>query len=431
MKLAVIALSIGTVLTVEQRDAYRGNLDSASVAVSADGRFVAFTTFGQLVTADGNSTSDVYVLDRVRQHVTLESADTIGNSGDTSHPSISGDGRFVAFERASSVWLRDRTRGVTTAIAAGYEPSISRDGTVVTFSADSFDGLSNDVNGEKSDIYSVTLSSGEARRISVGMPDLDASIASSVHPSTSSDGRYVAFTSRVRKKGAAASAPQVFVRDAVRNITTRVGTGWDPSLSADGRFLAFVDMSNRLANIYLADLQTGGTRLVTTSVRRAPANGDSGRPTISADGRFIAFQSDASNLVGTEDFNLLWDVFVFDRTTEHMVRVSGDTHEAWMEPSGGPSIDGGGSLVAFSSRHPTDASDKKNDFDLYVATMTFATSHRRDAAAHSSIRLSFFGFRYAIAALRATPSPAALVSSPMRIANAPPPRPIAMARPPA
>ena len=62
-------------------------------------------------------------------------------------------------------------------------------------------------------------------------------------------------------------------------------------------------------------------------------------------------------------------MFVFDRTTGAMIRVSGDREEVWMEPSGGPSIDATGSVVAFSSRHPTDASDKRNDFDLYVATV--------------------------------------------------------------
>jgi Tol biopolymer transport system component len=366
MKLAVIALSVGTVLTVEQRDAQRGNLDHASAAVSADGRFVAYTTFGQLVTADNNRTSDVYVLDRVRQQVTLESADTISHSGDTSQPSISGDGRYVVFERASHVWLRDRARGMTISIAAGYQPFISENGTVVVFTAEKFDRVSIDENGERTDVYSVNLSSRDAQRISVDMPGIDASVAGSIHPSTSGDGRYVAFTSRMKRTGAAATAPQVFVRDTARNITKLVGAGWDPSLSADGRFVAFVGRSDGLANIYLADLQTGGTRIVTSSVRRRTANGNSGRPKISSDGRFIAFQSDASNLVAEEDFNLLWDVFLFDRTLDRIFRVSGDPHEPWMEPSGGASIDGRGSVVAFSSRHPTDASDKKNDFDLYI-----------------------------------------------------------------
>ena len=91
---------------------------------------------------------------------------------------------------------------------------------------------------------------------------------------------------------------------------------------------------------------------------------------MSSNGRFVAFQSEASDLVAVEDFNLLWDVFILDRTTNAITRLSGDLEEAWMEPSSGPSIDASGSVVAFSSRHPTDASDKKNDFDLYVATVS-------------------------------------------------------------
>ena len=51
-------------LTVEQRDASRTMFEHSSVAVSADGRFVAFTTYSRLVPADIDTWSDVYVLDR-------------------------------------------------------------------------------------------------------------------------------------------------------------------------------------------------------------------------------------------------------------------------------------------------------------------------------------------------------------------------------
>ena len=77
-----------------------------------------------------------------------------------------------------------------------------------------------------------------------------------------------------------------------------------------------------------------------------------------------------------------------------------------MEPSGGPSIDAHGSVVAFSSRHPTDASDKRNDFDLYVATVAdravFTATTRTHLSASAarqlfSIPFSLFGLRYAIA----------------------------------
>src|SRR5262245_16118888 len=87
MKSALIVRAVGAMLTVEQRDAHRANQDPPSSAVSAGGRFVAFTTYSQLVSADTDSESDAYVLDRVTHQVTLESPDVPGNRGDTTFPS--------------------------------------------------------------------------------------------------------------------------------------------------------------------------------------------------------------------------------------------------------------------------------------------------------------------------------------------------------
>jgi Tol biopolymer transport system component len=368
MKSAAIALAVGTMLTVEQRDANHMMSQHATVTVSADGRFVAFSTYSQLVPADTDNSSDIYVLDRERQRVTLESADTAGFVGDASHPSITDEGRHVIFERADGVMLRDRRDGVTRVVGKGRQPVISGAGQFVAFTAGSHDRITGDVNGDRTDIYVADISGAQVRRISVGMSGLDPSVAASVHPSASRDGRFIAFTSRTQVHGTQPEA-RVFVRDTERNVTTLVGAGWDPSISGDGHFVAFVGLKNRLPHIFLADLQTGTNRIITNSVRRGLANGASGKPKISPDGRFVAFHSEASDLVAAEDFNLLWDVFVFDRATSKTMRVSGDAEGGWMEPSGGPSIDARGSVVAFSSRHPTDVSDKRNDFDLYVATM--------------------------------------------------------------
>ena len=370
MKTAAVLLALGAMLTVEQRDAHRSSHDRPSSAVSADGRFVAFTTYSQLVPADEDHSSDVYVLDRTRQQVTLESPDTAEYQGDSSHPGISGDGRFIIFERSNAVVLYDRTMDVTTILGEGLQPFITENGRVAIFSAPGFDRVAGaDVNGPYMDIYSVDLAGGQAHRVSVGMQGLDAQMASSMEPSASSDGRYVAFSSRRQPHGGRGDSPFVFVRDTALQITRLVGTGWSPSLSGDGRLIAYVGMSDRVPHIFVADLDTGASRIITKSVRRGLANGNSARPMMSSNGRFVAFQSEASDLVAVEDFNLLWDVFVMDRTTNAMTRLSGDREEAWMEPSSGPSIDATGSVVAFSSRHPTDASDKRNDFDLYVATI--------------------------------------------------------------
>ena len=64
--------------------------------------------------------------------------------------------------------------------------------------------------------------------------------------------------------------------------------------------------------------------------------------------------------------NLLWDVFMFDRQLRMTRRLSSDPTTTWMEASIGPTIDAGGTVVAFSSRHPIDPSDKANDLDLFI-----------------------------------------------------------------
>ena len=416
MKIAAIALALSTMLTVEQRDARRSMSDHPTSAVSADGRFIAFTTFSQLAPADVDSSSDVYVLDRVRQHVTLESTSPpargrFGEAGpghalaiDSQRPGISGDGRFVVYERNDVIVVRDRRDGVTKVVAIGTQPFITEDGHTVLFTATDFDRVKAvDVNGLRNDVYSVDVRSGDGRRVSDDLHGLDNALASSVSPTASADGRYVAFTSRPPFQSSDTRASRVYVRDTALNVTKFVGAGWKPSISGDGQFVAFVGVSDRMPHIFLADLQTGATRVITKSVRRGLANGVSGNPTMSSDGRFVAFQSEANDLVAADDFNLLPDVFVFDRTTGAITRISGDPGGVWMEPSGGPSIDATGSVVAFSSRHPTDASDKRNDFDLYVATLrslntvSMSSTQGRGSAgifSTNSLRLSVSAARY-------------------------------------
>jgi hypothetical protein len=72
---------------------------------------------------------------------------------------------------------------------------------------------------------------------------------------------------------------------------------------------------------------------------------------------------------GAEDINLLWDVLVFDRRARLMTRVSGGPAGGWLEPSVGPALDAAGEIIAFSSRHPIDPADVKNDFDLFIRSI--------------------------------------------------------------
>jgi Tol biopolymer transport system component len=381
-------------VAIAQRDPQRNFLDPPSVAISADARYVAFTSYERLAPADTNDCRDVYVLDRTNGQVTLESLTPDGRAtaADSEHPSISGNGRFLVYQTGGDVVLRDRQEGLTTILAAGFEPSISADGRSVVFSA----------HGE---IDRIELPALGVRRIGIDAGGPQASSGASVSPSVSADGRYVAFASTANLDSAAVGKrpdvsiggrhrgfSQIYVTDTVRGVTTRLGKAaggrpadgdnWSPVISANGEVVAFVssatnlvgDDRNRSSDVFLADLHSGSIELVSRSSKHGSGNGASRSPALSWDGRFVVFQSEASDLVcsarcgaADEDINLLWDVFLLDRQTGKMTRVSEDKTGGWMEGSGGPAIDAAGEVVAFSSRHPIDAADTKNDFDLFIA----------------------------------------------------------------
>jgi Tol biopolymer transport system component len=409
-----------TLLTIPQRDALRSWSDEPSAAVSADGRSVVFASYASLAPGDVDGRGDIYVLDRVSGRVTLESVTAgAGRTGfDCARPGISRDARYLVFDctvsrngqpPAVAVVLRDRWKDVNTVIAGmtsgaddnawTADAAISEDGRVVVFESTMTDLVpGRDENSVGRDIYLFDVPTGVLRRVSLDIAGRQSPVGSSFSPAVSADGRYVAFTSTAELDGApdkpaAARRPfsQVYVRDTHLNVTRRVsvcprgaapnGRSWHPAISGDGRYVTFVSDAtnlapgdkNRLADVFLYDTSTGATVLVSRTVKGSAANGASALPAISADGEVVAFQSDASDLVcarqcgdAVEDINLLPDVFLFARATAVVTRISGDATGGWMSPSVAPALDASGRLVTFTSRHPTDASDDRNDFDLFV-----------------------------------------------------------------
>jgi len=113
--------------------------------------------------------------------------------------------------------------------------------------------------------------------------------------------------------------------------------------------------------------------LVSATSKGEGANADSRHPALSADGRYVVYQSVASNLGSgsgcprtPRDTNLLPDVYLFDRATRCVNRISGSTTHEWWTPSVAPAIDGTGSLVVFSSTQPVGDDDISTDFDLFL-----------------------------------------------------------------
>ena len=402
---------------------------STTVDVSADGRFVAFESTAALVPADQNRSVDIYVLDRSTGNVTLESVVTTATVGHgTKHPRLSGDGRYLVFTSSAhnpagqpvadigpQVLLRDRWAGTTTLVsrslagtpanAPSGHADISDDGGTIVFQSAATDLVDGeDRNGAASDVYAFDVRSHSTERVSVDANGAQQTSGSSFAPIVSGNGRYVVFVSsaplggvlnRRRPGRKAEGVRHVYLRNLNSGFIRRIshapaadeadGPSFDPAVSEDGRLVAFVSQAtnlvprdrNGVADVYLYDVHTGQTTLVSRRARGGSATGASRHPALSGDGRFVAFVSDAADLACAGrrpnhllDLNLVADVYVFDTLTHALARVSGArARSPWWEVSTGPSLDAAGRVIAFSSRHPIDPSDVKHDFDLFVEEM--------------------------------------------------------------
>jgi Tol biopolymer transport system component len=423
---AMAASALGASTGLSPPDAFitirQGIVDPSGVArqlaVSQNGRFVAFVSRAPLVEAATRGYSNIYVLDRGTGQVTLESAPPQGCRPGQScgAPRLSGDGRFLTFETTEDspanepprgvIVLKDRRTGTMrrigpspSGIGSLRDAAISADGRVIVFAASAPDVVpGDDANGTGEDVYSLDVASNRIQRLSVDSAGRQPSAGASFAPAVSGDARYVAFSSTaaldgVRPPGSGRPPVDVFLRDTVTQSTKRIsakpgggmtnGSSYAPSISGDGRYVVFVsDASdlvkgdnNRATDIFLYDTR-GAVALVSRSHAGRSANGGSTQPAISADGSLIVFQSDASDLacgprcqIADRDINLVADVFAADRATGAIWRIS-TGRSPWMEPSLAPAIDGAGTVIAFSSRHPCHAQDDSDDFDLFVGGVT-------------------------------------------------------------
>jgi hypothetical protein len=393
--------------------------------IAGGGRHLVFVSRARLVAEDRNDLSDVYVLDLETGVYSLESIARSGMpaDGDSGSPDISGDGRLVTFASEASnlvstptagtqVFVRDRQEGVTRLVSStadgkpasgpNRDPAISVDGSVVVFESGAANLLESAGTGVATPgIYLVGVASGVRMRVDAWM-NRTRPAGQSMSPAVSADGRFVAFATRAdltcRTAVGCSDEPRdrdgltdVYLRDMETNTIRRIsrshegrdpdGASYDPAISGDGRFVAFVSEASNLtrgtqaraAQVYVHEVRTGGTILVSLTPAGRPGNARSLRPVISHDGSLIAFQSLAGDLLcerkcapPDRDINLVWDVFVHDRSSRLTTRVSAGGGEEWMEESRAPSMAGGGRIVVFSSRHPVGPGDVKHDEDLFI-----------------------------------------------------------------
>jgi Tol biopolymer transport system component len=360
---------------------------SLSPVVSADGRFVAFASDApNLVPGDTNS-RDVFVHDRLSATTELVSVAGDGSQANRAalFPAISGDGRYVVFQSdaanlvshdtndATDIFIRDRLTGVTTRASVASDgaqasgdsmtPSISADGSYVTFTSLASDLVQQDTNEDR-DVFVHDRNAGITELVSVASDGTQGDFASGglgAGPARiSADGRYVVFGSFASNlvPDDAAHFDDVFVHDRLLNTTEcaslssagAVGNGHSmyPSISDDGRYVVFHSEADNLTpgdtndatDVFLRDPETNTTVRLSGARGGAQADGASHFPVISGDGRLVAFQSSATNLVPADD-NGAADIFLYDL-------VSGDLQRVSVARNGSDS-DGGSSFASMNA----------------------------------------------------------------------------------
>jgi Tol biopolymer transport system component len=394
-----------------------GNQASFLSAMSADGRYLAFVSGATDIVPgqnDSNGTSDLFLFDRLAGASSLAShqagsALTTG-SGLSGSPSLSADGRYLAFDSLATdlvpgvndgnfrpdTFLYDRLLGTVSLVSrspdspnavaprGGHTPLISEDGSAVAY----FDG---DALSERVLVIvfdrlagsTAVVSQNPSRPVTPPDPSLNAL-------SISADGRYVAYTNETADVLPSTSqATQVFVLDRASGTTTLVshaagradqfggGPSLAPALSADGNWIAFISLASDLvtgkrdpegtADAFLYERATGVNRVVSVhppGLASFSPLGASRLPSVSGDGRYVAFFSQATSLLpGQVDSNGSNDVFLYDRISKKTVLVS--------RSSASPAITGNG-----ASEAPRVSRD--GNYVLFMSAATNLVAGQRD-----------------------------------------------------
>jgi hypothetical protein len=345
--------------------------------------------------AGGFQSDAAPVVRTTRESVSSTGAPAIGmvQSG-----SLSANGRYVVFTSMAAnlvagvtgqhVYRHDRTTGATVLVTVaktgspsavgGFAPSVSADGRFVAFASTGTDFVDGDTNGSV-DIFLRDMSSGTTAMVSAAQTGAPANTG--VSPNSvagkrdiSDDGRYVAFTSSATNLVATPNSgrQQVYVKDMATGVVTRASVdatgaaGDDNStsaaLSGNGHVVAFVSLAanfsplavSHIGQVFVRDLELGTTTLESlTTAGTVVAGKNSLAPSLSFDGRQVVFETtaqlDPRDMDGAQGGNTGWDVYLRDRAAGATVFASYTTNTFAGTDSRAPSISADGRWVGFHS----------------------------------------------------------------------------------
>jgi Tol biopolymer transport system component len=170
---------------------------------------------------------------------------------------------------------------------------------------------------------------GSNTLVSLNLSGVAGGSSDSFPAGLSPDGRFVVFESTASDLvvGDTNNVSDVFVRDLLSSLTILVsastngfagnGASRSPSMTPDGRYVAFVSSANnlvqgdtnRIPDVFVRDLQSATTLLASVGAISTTQAGGSEAPDITADGRYVAFYSSATNLVGARPGS---DIYIRD-----------------------------------------------------------------------------------------------------------------------
>ena len=386
-------------------------------SISDDGRYVTYgSDASNIVANDTNGLRDIFLYDTVTKTTTMitKGYDGTPSNGKSYNPVISGNGQYITYSSLASnlvagdtngkqdVFLYNILTGITSLVSvadngtqgngASSSPSISDDGTYITYQSTANNLVTNDKNGN-TDIFLYNAETKTTKLISVrtvGLSEPVQTDGNSGSAQISGNGQYIVFTSYADDliSKDLNEVQDVFLYNVSTGAIIRVnvadnGTeanaaGYNPSINYDGTYITFTSTAtnlvendtNNVADVFLRDTVNKTTTRVSVASDGTPTNAACSGGSISANGRYIVYYSGATNLVvGSGSF---YNVYLYDTQKGTTILLTqGYNGTQANKDCFSPFISGNGDYVVYYSDASNLVANDTNGYsDVFLTNVT-------------------------------------------------------------